>query len=76
MYIVDPDNFAGGRKQSITVAGRLIGEYEGFQSGRWIEVPISPNDTSAGRIPVLIKNLKPGGNAVVSILSFYMEQKN
>lgn len=70
MFIIDPDNFGGGRKQSITVAGRLIGEYEGFQSGRWIEVPIAASDTSTGRIPVVMKNLKPRSNAVVSILRF------
>jgi hypothetical protein len=70
MFIIDGDNFAGGRRQSIRVAGRLIGVYQDFQAGRWIEVPISPSDTAAGRIPVVMNNLKPHGNAVVSLVQF------
>lgn len=68
LFILDGDNFQGGRKQSVTVAGKLLGEYENFQSGKWIEVPISAADTSNGSIPVVMKNLKPGSNAVVSIV--------
>jgi hypothetical protein len=70
LYIIDGDNFMGGRKQSITVAGKLVGEYENFQSGRWIEVPISAADTASGRILVVAKNLKPKANAVVSFVRF------
>lgn len=70
LFIIDGDNFAGGRRESVTVSGRLIGEYETFQTGKWIEVPISAADTSGGRIPVVIKNLKPGANAVVSQIRF------
>jgi len=68
LFIIDGDNFAGGRKQSVSVAGRLVGEYENFQAGRWIEVPLCAADTANGRIPVVMKNLKPGGNAVVSLV--------
>ena len=70
LYILDGDNFQGGRRQSVSVAGRMIGEYEGFQTGKWVEVPISAADTSRGRIAVVMKNLKPGANAVVSIVRF------
>jgi hypothetical protein len=70
LFIIDGDNFAGGRKQSVTVAGRYIGEFENFQAGRWIEVPIAASDTVTGRIPVRMKNLKPHGNAVVSLVQF------
>jgi len=70
MYIIDGDNFAGGRKQSVAVAGRLIGVYANFQAGRWIEVPVSAADTARGRVAVVMKNLKPGGNAVVSLVRF------
>lgn len=70
LFILDGDNLAGGRKQSVTVAGKLIGEYEGFQTGKWIEILISAADTAKGSIPVVMKNLKPGANAVVSIVRF------
>ena len=70
LFIIDEDNFQGGRKQSVTAAGKLIGEYENFQSGRWVEIPISAADTANGAIPVVIKNLKPGANAVVSLVRF------
>lgn len=70
MFILDGDNLSGGRKQSVQVAGRMIGEYENFQSGKWIEVPISAADTAKGRIPVVMKNLKGGANAVVSQIRF------
>ncbi len=74
MFILDGDNFTGGRKQSVQVAGRMIGKYESFQSGKWIEVPISAADTAKGRIPVVMKNLKPGANAVVSQIRFQTNQ--
>ena len=70
LFIIDGDNLAGGREESLTVAGRLIGSYKDFQSGKWIEVPISASDTASGRISVVTKNLKPGGNAVVSVVRF------
>ena len=74
MFILDGDNFTGGRRQAITVADKPVGEYENFQSGRWIEVPISAADTAGGRIPVVMKNLKPGANAVVSFVRFQVAQ--
>jgi hypothetical protein len=74
LFIIDGDNLGGGRKESVTVMGRLIGEYESFQTGKWIEVPISSADTAKGRIPVAIKNLKPGANAVVSQIRFQTEK--
>lgn len=70
LFIRDADLFTGGRKQSITVAGRMIGEFEGFQSGKWVDVPVTSADTSAGKITVVMKNLKTGANAVVSKIRF------
>ena len=68
LFILDGDNV--GRKESVTVAGRKIGEYENFQQGRWVEAPISAADTAQGRIGVAIENLKPGSTAVVSQIHF------
>ncbi len=70
VFIIDPDNFAGGRKQRISVAGREIGIFENFQKGRWVEVEISSEDTKDGVIRIVIDNLKEGGNAVVSFVQF------
>ena len=70
LYIIDGDNLQGGREQSVTVAGKLIGNYKNFQSGKWIDVPLSASQAGSGRIPVVIKNLKPGANAVVSLVRF------
>lgn len=68
LFILDGDNLGGGRKESISVAGRHIGNYDHFHEGRWIEVPISSADTASGRIPVKIKTL--AGNAVVTTIRF------
>ena len=76
LFIIDGDNFQGGRKESITVAGKLVGEYDSFQTGRWVEVPISAGDTASGRVPVVVKNLTPGGNAVVSQVRFVVSPSN
>lgn len=70
LFILDGDNFQGGRRQSIAVAGRKISEYQNFQKGQWIETPIGAGDTGEGRIPVVITNLKPEANAVVSLIRF------
>ena len=70
LFIIDPDSFGGGRKQSVAVAGRPLGEYEKFQAGLWLEIPVSASDTANGRLPVVIKNLKPGSNAVTSLVRF------
>ncbi|MBI4556197.1 MAG: DUF2961 domain-containing protein [Candidatus Hydrogenedentes bacterium] len=70
LYIIDGDNFAGGRKQAIAVAGRKVGIFENFQQGQWVDIPIAVADTAEGRIPTTIENLKPGGNAVVSLIRF------
>jgi hypothetical protein len=70
LYILDGDSMGGGRKESVSVAGRKIGDYENFQQGRWIEAPIAAADSAQGRIGVAIENLKPGANAVVSLIRF------
>ena len=76
MYILDGDNYCGGRKQSIAVEDRMIGEYENFQEGKWVEASVSSDDTADGHISIVMKNLKAtGGNAVVSILRFVEQAK-
>jgi len=69
-FIIDPDNFAGGRIQRISVEGREVGVFRDFQKGKWVEVEIGEKDTMDGVISVVMENLKQGGNAVVSFVQF------
>ena len=70
LYIADPDGYGGGRKESVTVAGRKIGNYENFQKGLWIEAPVSAADTTEGKFEVVIANIKGDANAVISQVRF------
>lgn len=69
-FIIDPDNFAGGRIQRISVEGREVGVFRDFQKGKWVDVEIGEKDTMDGVISVVMENLKEGGNAVVSFVQF------
>jgi hypothetical protein len=70
IYIIDPDNFQGGREQRLTVGGKTIGEYKGFQRGRWIEVPVTADMSADGKLPIVATNLKRMSNAVISIIEW------
>jgi hypothetical protein len=74
LFILDADNDGGGRKESISVGGKPVGEYQGFQTGRWVEVGVTAADTGGGRIPVVITNLNSKANAVVSIVTFNLKE--
>jgi len=76
VYIIDPDNHHGGRRQTVAVEGRPVGTFEKFQEGRWIEVPVGPEATEDGRVTVTATNARPDGkaNAVISILE-WVEKK-
>ncbi len=67
LFMLDGDK--AGRKQTVTVAGRLIGEYSNFQTGKWVEAPISAADTAEGVIPVMIKPTA-GPDAAISEIVF------
>ena len=66
--VIDPDNFEGGRRQKVTVAGRSLGLIESFQDGRWLEQHITPRDSSDGTVLVEAHNARDGSNAVISII--------
>jgi Protein of unknown function (DUF2961) len=66
LYIIDPDNYDGGRKESIIVGGKTAGTYDHFQNGRWVEVPVSSDETADGKLSVRIVNAQDVANAVVS----------
>ncbi|HEV2330434.1 MAG TPA: glycoside hydrolase family 172 protein [Verrucomicrobiae bacterium] len=66
LYIIDPDNYDGGRKETIIVGGKTIGTYDHFQSGRWVDASVSPTGTADGKLNVRIANAQDVANAVVS----------
>jgi hypothetical protein len=66
LYIIDPDNFQGGRKETIVVGGDTVGTFENFQQGRWIDVPMSAEKTASGKLSIQVINARTGSNAVLS----------
>jgi hypothetical protein len=66
VYIIDPDNFEGGRKETVVVAGQTFGPFDHFQTGRWIECPISAEKNVSGKVDVSAINARTGANAVLS----------
>ncbi len=70
VFCIDPDNFEGGRKQRVSVAGRDLGLVEHFQEGRWLEQRLTPDDTADGKITIRAVNERKGSNAVISIVEW------
>lgn len=66
LYIIDPDNYQGGRKETIIVGGQTVGTFENFQAGRWIEVPVGADKTMDGKLSVQVVNARDRANAVLS----------
>jgi hypothetical protein len=74
LYMVDPDNFQGGRKQTVTVAGKSLGLVENFREGRWLEQSISPRESADGKILIQARNARQGSNAVISIIEWLQKK--
>jgi hypothetical protein len=74
VYVIDPDTYQGGRKQTVTIAGQSFGPIEKFQEGRWIERPLGRRETAEGKVLVRAANAKKEGNAVISIIE-WVEKK-
>jgi hypothetical protein len=70
LCVIDPDNFEGGRKQTVSVAGKSVGLVEKFQEGRWLEQHIGAQDSADGRVLIEARNARQGSNAVISIIEF------
>lgn len=70
VYIIDPDNFQGGRKQRVVVAGDDLGTFENFQEGKWIERRVTSAETAEGKVSVRAVNARSGSNAVVSVIEW------
>jgi len=74
LYMIDPDTFQGGRRQTVTVAGTSLGLAESFQEGRWLERSVGPEQTAEGKVLIQAKNAREGSNAVISIIE-WVEKK-
>ncbi len=74
VYVIDPDNFGGGRKVKLTIAGKSAGVIEQFQQGRWVERAVGPDETAEGRVLVEAANAHDKGNAVISIVEWVAEK--
>lgn len=70
MYVIDPDNFEGGRKQRLFVGSKDLGVMEQFQEGKWVETLLDSAETSSGKVLVRAQNEKSNSNAVLSILEW------
>ena len=69
-YVIDPDNFEGGRKQKLSIAGESLGLVEAFEEGRWLERNLSADQTAQGKVLIEASNARQGSNAVISILEW------
>lgn len=65
VYVIDPDNFEGGRKQRIVI-GSCGTDVEKFIEGRWIEMDLNEDDTVTGIVSIRATNARKGSNAVIS----------
>jgi hypothetical protein len=74
LYIIDPDETGGGRKETIIVGGETIGTFEHFEDGRWVEVPVGPDKTPDGTLSVQIVNALEHANAVLSKVEWLEKQ--
>ena len=70
VYVTDPDNFEGGRKERLYVAGDDLGTVEQFQDGRWIEHRVNAAQTAEGKVLVRAVNARQDANAVISIVEW------
>jgi hypothetical protein len=65
-YIIDPDNYNGGRKETVVIAGQTLGPFDNFQTGRWIECPVSAEKNVDDKIDISAINACSNTNAVLS----------
>jgi len=70
VFVIDPDNFDGGRQEKLTIAGQEFGPITAFQEGKWIESRLGAGQTAGGKVPVRATNLRKGSNAVISIVEW------
>ena len=70
VYVIDPDSFQGGRKETVSIAGEEVGTVQNFQEGRWLERHVGADKTADGKVRVRAVNVRKGSNAVISIIEW------
>ena len=70
VFIIDPDNFEGGRQEKLSLAGQEFGPLTGFQEGKWIEGRVGAGQTAEGKVLVRAINARKSSNAVISIIEW------
>lgn len=66
IFVIDPDEFQGGRKEKILVAGDEVGTIANFEEGKWLDYTVRPDQTADGRILIKAVNAREDSNAVIS----------
>jgi hypothetical protein len=70
LFVIDPDRHGGGRKETVIVAGKSIAIVDSFAEGRWVECDVTPEETSGGKVPIQVLNMRDGANAVISMIEW------
>lgn len=70
VFATDPDEFQGGRREEIFVAGRSLGVVQDFVQGKWLEKPLTAQQTADGHVLVRAVNRNPESNAVISMIEW------
>ncbi|MBM3334246.1 DUF2961 domain-containing protein, partial [Candidatus Sumerlaeota bacterium] len=63
LFVVDDDNFQGGRRQTVSVGSKSLGVVEKFQKGRWMECRVSREETAQGKVAIRARNARSESNA-------------
>jgi len=74
VYAIDPDRFEGGRRQTVSVAGKSLGLLQDFREGRWLELRVGPEQSSEGKLIIQARNEQVGSNAVISIIEWLADR--
>lgn len=70
LFIIDPDEFHGGRREQILVGGDDLGMMDKFVDGRWVEHALTAEQTASGVVPIRALNKRDDANAVISLVEW------
>jgi hypothetical protein len=70
LYVIDPDQFQGGRKQQLFIGDHSLGTIEKFTDGRWLEYSVDSKASATGKVLIRAVNTRSTSNAVISLLEW------
>jgi len=70
LFMIDPDQFQGGRREEVFVAGQSIGVVTDFTEGKWLQHLVRADQTGSGKVPIRITNANKESNAAISIIEW------